>query len=89
MNMLEAKPLDENAESWKRENRLLTLTVLAAKSNRYAHTQKSSISLNCLGCSNFCFLFETGIDNRHKAVTIGFFFTDIFRILTPQIRWQG
>ena len=30
------------------------------------------------------------INNRHKAVTIGFFFTDnMFRILTLQVRWQG
>ena len=28
MNMLEAKPLDEKAKSWKRENRLFTSTVL-------------------------------------------------------------
>ena len=30
MNMIEAKPLEENAESWKRENWLFTSTVLAA-----------------------------------------------------------
>ena len=30
------------------------------------------------------------INNRHKAVTIGFFFTDnMFRTLTSQVRWQG
>ena len=47
MKTLEAKPLDQNAENWKRENRLLLSTVLEAgasgeKSNRYARTQKSS-----------------------------------------------
>ena len=26
------------------------------------------------------------VDNRHKAVTIGFFYTDMFRTLTLQVR---
>ena len=30
MKMLEAKPFDQNAENWKRENRLFTSTVLEA-----------------------------------------------------------
>ena len=30
MNTLEAKPFDQNAENWKRENRLFTSTVLEA-----------------------------------------------------------
>ena len=64
--LVEAKPLDQNAENWKRENRLFTSTVLeagasGAKSNRYARTQKSSNSLIRFRCSNSCFLLETGI----------------------------
>ena len=30
MKTLEAKPFDQNAENWKRENRMFTLTVLEA-----------------------------------------------------------
>ena len=30
MKMLEAKPFDQNAENWKQENRLLSLTMLTA-----------------------------------------------------------
>ena len=55
MKTLEAKPLDQNAENWKRENRLFISTVLEAKSNRYARTQKSSNSLIRFRCSNSCF----------------------------------
>ena len=63
MKTLEAKPFDQNAENWTRENRLFTSTVargrrLGAKSNRYAHTQKSSKSLICFRCSSSCFLLE-------------------------------
>ena len=63
MNMLEAKPLDEKAKSWKQENRLFTSTVLVdeAKSNRYARTQKSSNSLICFRCSDSFFFLETVI----------------------------
>ena len=66
MKTLEAKPFDQNAENWKRENRLFTSTVIeagasGAKSNRYARTQKWSNSLIRFHCSNSCFLLETGI----------------------------
>ena len=72
MKTLEAKPFDQNAENWKRENRLFTSTVLeagasGAKSNRYARTQKSSNSLIRFRCSNSCFLLETGI-TRHERL---------------------
>ena len=71
MKTLEAKPFDQNAENWKRENRLFTSTVLeagaaGAKSNRYARTQKSSNSLIRFRCSNTCFLLETGIAGHEK-----------------------
>ena len=70
MKTLEAKPFDQNAENWKRENRLFTSTVLeagsGAKSNRYARTQKSSNSLIRFRCSNSCFLLETGIAGHEK-----------------------
>ena len=71
MKTLEAKPFDQNAENWKRENRLFTSTVLeagasGAKSNRYAHTQMSSNSLIRFRCSNSCFLLETGIAGHEK-----------------------
>ena len=68
---LEAKPCDQNAENWKRENRLFTSTVVeagasGAKSNRYARTQKSSNSLIRFRCSNSFFLLETGIAGHEK-----------------------
>ena len=71
MKMLEAKPFDQNAENWKRENRLFTSTVLeagasGAKSNRCARTQKSSNSLIRFRCSNSCFLLETGIAGHQR-----------------------
>ena len=66
MNMLEAKAFDENAENWKRENRLFTSTVLSdgAKSNLNAHIEKPSNILTCYRCSNSCFLVETGNAGR-------------------------
>ena len=71
MKTLEAKPFDQNAENWKRENRLFTSTVLeagasGAKSNRYACTQKSSNSFIRFRLSNSCFLLETGIAGHEK-----------------------
>ena len=71
MKTLEAKPCDQNAENWKRENRLFTSTVLeagasGAKSNWYARTQKSSNSLIRFRCSNSFFLLETGIAGHEK-----------------------
>ena len=71
MKTLEAKPCDQNAENWKRENRLLIWTVLeagasGAKSKRYARTQKSSNSLIRFRCSNSFFLLETGVTGHEK-----------------------
>ena len=82
MKTLEAKPFDQNAENWKRENRLFTSTVLVAgapgqKSNRYARTQKSSNSLIRFRCSNSCFLLETGIAGHESFEA---------RQMTPQSR---
>ena len=73
MKTLEAKPFDQNAENWKRENRLFTSTVLEAgalraKSNRYARTQKSSNSLIRFHCSNSCFLLETGVAGHERLL---------------------
>ena len=39
---------------------------LNAKSNRYAHTQKSSNSLISFRCSNCCFLLETDIVGHQR-----------------------
>ena len=36
METLEAKPFDQNAENWKRENRLFTSTVLEAGVTAYS-----------------------------------------------------
>ena len=71
MKTLEAKPFDQNAENWKRENRLFISTVLEAgasgqKSNRYARTQKLSNSLIRFRCSNSCFLLETDIAGHER-----------------------
>ena len=75
MKTLEAKPFDQNAENWKRENRLFTSTVLAAgasggggggESNWYVRTQKSSNSLIRFRCSNSCFLLETDIAGHER-----------------------
>ena len=73
MKTLEAKPFDQNAENWKRENRLFTSTVLeagasGAKSNRYARTQKSSNRLIRFHCSNSCFLLKTGIAGHERLL---------------------
>ena len=74
MKTLEAKPFDQNAENWKRENLLFTSTVLkagtSAKSNRYARTQKSSNSLIRFRCSNSCFLLETGIAGHERLFLV-------------------
>ena len=61
MKTLEAKPFDQNAEKWKREDRLFTSTVLeagasGAKSKRYARTQKSSNSLISFSLLKLLFL---------------------------------
>ena len=78
MKTLVAKPFYQNAENWKRENRQFTSTVLvagtSAKSNRYAHTQKSSNSLIRFRCSNSCFLLETDIAGHER----------LFRQMTPK-----
>ena len=70
MKTLEAKPSDQNAENWKRENRPFTSTVPRpapwGKSNRYAHSQKSSKSLIRFRCSNSCFLLATGIAGHER-----------------------
>ena len=71
MKTLEAKPFDQNAENWKRENRLFIPTILeagasGAKSNRYARTQKSSNSLIRFRCSNSCFLLESDIAGHKR-----------------------
>ena len=73
MKTLDAKPFDQNAENWKRENRLFTSTVLeagalGAKSNRYARTQKSSNSLIRFHCSNSRFFLETGIAGHERLL---------------------
>ena len=76
MKTLEAKPFDQSAENWKRENRLFTSTVLEAGAsglNRigtyiYARTQKSSNSLIRFRCSNSCFLLETGIAGHERLL---------------------
>ena len=73
MKTLEAKPFDQNAENWKRENRLFTSTVLEAsasgeKSNRYARTQKLSNGLIRFRCSNSCFLLEAGIAGHERLL---------------------
>ena len=40
--------------------------------------------------SSGTFSVISSVNNKHKAVTIGFFFTDnMFRTLTLQVRWQG
>ena len=71
MKTLEAKPFDQNAENWKRANRLFTSTVLEAgasgKNRIGTHaSQKSSNSLIRFRCSNSCFLLETDIAGHQR-----------------------
>ena len=73
MKTLEAKPFDQYAE--KLEARKSTVYIdrargrrLGAKSNRYAHTQKSANSLIRFRCSNSCFLLETGIAGHERLL---------------------
>ena len=74
MKRLEAKPFNQNAENWKRENQLLTPTVLAAgayQQNRigtYALSRNRN-SLIRSRCSNSCVSLESG----NALVTKGFY----------------
>ena len=71
MKTLEAKPFDQNAENWKRENRLFISTVLeagASGQNRIgAHALRSHRTVwFVFRCSNSCFLLETDIAGHER-----------------------
>ena len=66
MKTLGAKPFDQNAENWKRENLLFTSTVLEA--DALGQNQIGTHALRSLrtvwfvfAAENSCFLLETGI----------------------------
>ena len=72
MKTLEAKPFDQNAENWKRENRLFYIDRargrrLGAKSNRYARTQKSSNSFISFSLLKLFFLVRNWHYSSRKA----------------------
>ena len=71
MKTLEAKPFDQNAENWKRENRLFTSTVLeagASGQNRIGtHTLRSHRRVwFFFAAQNSCFLLETNIAGHER-----------------------
>ena len=71
MKTLEAKPFDQSAENWKRENRLFTSTVLeagASGQNRIGTHALRSHRTVWFGfrCSNSCFLLETDIAGHER-----------------------
>ena len=73
MKTLEAKPFDQNAENWKRENRLFTSTALEAGAS--AQNQIGTHALRShrtvwfvFHCSNSCFLLETGIAGHERLL---------------------
>ena len=73
MKMLEAKPFDQNAENWKRENRLFTSTVLeagASGQNRIGtHALRSHRTVwFVFAAQTLCFLLETCIADQERLL---------------------
>ena len=70
MKALEAKLFDQNAENWKRENRLFTSTVLeaGASGQNQIGTHALRNSLIRFRCSNSCFLLETGVAGHDRLL---------------------
>ena len=70
MKTLEAKPFDQNAENWKRQNRLFTSTVLAAgasgQSRIGAHALRSHRTVWFVFAAQTWLLLETGIAGHER-----------------------
>ena len=74
MKTVEAKPFDQNAENWKRENRLFTSTVLeagASGQNRIGNQAGLAMAWglsHTFGCREHCF-FDSSPSVRRRGVT--------------------